>query len=104
MGRVEFLLLKLLLFENKKIENIRPRKNADCTECSIVLCLRENGAEMRDIILEILVMHLPRGSNKMKNPQIQKKAGTLEHFRTINKILTTFLDKVQCNQWVTSDL
>ena len=38
---VNFLLLILLLFEKKKISNIRSRKNADCTECSIVLCLNE---------------------------------------------------------------
>jgi len=35
---------------------------------------------------------------EIENPHFQKKAGTLEHYRTINKILITFLDKVQWNQ------
>ena len=40
------MLLELLLFEKKKTENIRPSKNADCTECSNVLYIIENGAKI----------------------------------------------------------
>jgi hypothetical protein len=50
IGRVDFPLSKLLLFENKKTENIRPRKNADCTECSIVLLKNEYGAKISEFV------------------------------------------------------
>jgi hypothetical protein len=40
-----------------------------------------------------IFMHLPNASLKVKNPKIVKNVGTLEHCRTINEILITFLDK-----------
>ena len=104
IGRVDFPLSKLLLFENKKTENIRPRKNADCTECSIVLLKNEYGAKIFEFVGGVKELHLPNASNKTKNPYIRKKPRTLEHCRTINEILITFLDKVQCNQRVTREI
>ena len=49
-------------------------------------------------------MHLPSASSEVKNPYKRKNAGTLEHYRTINKILITFSDKTQWNQWVSVGL
>lgn len=56
------------------------------------------------LFVEDMGLHLPRGALEVKNPNMLKNVGTLEHYRTINKILITFLDKTQCNQQVTRDL
>jgi len=75
------MLLMLLLFEKKKLENIRSSKNADCTECSNVLCFRErvSGAKKNRMFLEDALAEKRGRNEKFVQRQKRRNIRTLQN-------------------------